>query len=73
MVKFLFWIWIGKSRSIVQTIVLLIFAYACGVLFGRYVHPKVSLGGPLMCFSVPMAFFLLCGGISLPLFACEDS
>ena len=62
MVKLLFWIWIGKRRSIVQTIVVLMLAYVCGVLSGRYVHPKVLLGGPLMCFSVPMAFFFFAVG-----------
>ena len=56
-VKFLFWAWHRRRNSIRKTISLLIMAYVCGVLFADFIHPKVLLGGPLMCFSVPMAFF----------------
>lgn len=61
-VKFLFWAWHRKGASVRWNIGLLIFAYAIGCVFGKYVHPKILLGGPLMFFSVPMAFFFFAIG-----------
>lgn len=61
-VKFLFWVWHRKGASVRWNVVLLIVAYAVGCIFGRYVHPKILLGGPLMFFSVPMAFFFFAVG-----------
>ena len=61
-VKFLFWIWHKKGASVRWNIGLLIIAYVLGCAFGNYVHPKILLGGPLMFFSIPMAFFFFAVG-----------
>ena len=61
-VKFLFWTWSRKGFPLRRNVILLGGAYACGIIFARYVHPKVLLAGPMMCFSVPMAFFFFAAG-----------
>ena len=61
-VKFLFWAWRRKGFSVRWTIGLLVVAYVLGYVFGKYVHPKIRLGGPLMFFSIPMAFFFFAIG-----------
>jgi len=61
-VKFLFWIWHGEGASVRWNIGLLLIAYVLGSVFGNYIYPKVLLGGPLMFFSVPMAFFFFAVG-----------
>jgi len=61
-VKFLFWAWHRKGASGRWNIGLLISAYVIGYVFGNYVHPKILLGGPLMFFSIPMAFFFFASG-----------
>lgn len=61
-VKLLFWTWHRKGASVRWNIGLLISAYVVGCVFGNYVHPKILLGGPLMFFSIPMAFFFFAIG-----------
>ena len=61
-VKFLFWAWHRKGASVQWNVGLLISVYVIGCVFGNYVHPKILLGGPLMFFSVPMAFFFFAIG-----------
>ena len=61
-VKFIFWAWHRKGASVRWNIGVLISAYVVGCAFGNYVHPKILLGGPLMFFSIPMAFFFFASG-----------
>jgi len=61
-VKFLFWAWSKKSHSARWNVGVLVAAYVVGCVFGNFVNPKILLGGPLMCFSVPMAFFFFAIG-----------
>ena len=41
---------------------MIVAAYIVGCVFGNFVNPKILLGGPLMCFSVPMAIFFFAIG-----------
>ena len=61
-VKFLFWAWSRRKYSWRGKIILLVAAFLSGTLFGNFVHPKILLGGPLMFFSLPMAFFFFATG-----------
>lgn len=61
-VKFLFWAWSRRRHPARSTIALLVAAFLCGTSFGNFVHPKILLGGPLMFFSLPMAFFFFAIG-----------
>lgn len=61
-VKFLFWAWSRRRHPARSTITLLVAAFLCGTSFGNFVHPKILLGGPLMFFSLPMAFFFFAIG-----------
>ena len=61
-VKLIFWAWHRKGASVQWNIGVLISAYVVGCVFGNYVHPKILLGGPLMFFSIPMAFFFFASG-----------
>ena len=61
-VKFLFWAWCRNAVSSLKNFILLIVAYVTGCAFGNFINPKILLGGPLMCFSVPMAFFFFATG-----------
>ena len=61
-VKFLFWAWSRRRHPARSTIALLVTAFLCGTSFGNFVHPKILLGGPLMFFSLPMAFFFFAIG-----------
>lgn len=61
-VKLLFWAWHRKCASVRLNIGLLFSAYVVGCAFGNCVHPKILLGGPLMFFSIPMAFFFFAIG-----------
>ncbi|MBE6398184.1 MAG: hypothetical protein E7046_14385, partial [Lentisphaerae bacterium] len=61
-VKFIFWAWSKKPHSVRWNVGMIIAAYIVGCVFGNFVNPKILLGGPLMCFSVPMAFFFFAIG-----------
>ena len=61
-VKFLFWAWSRRRHPARSTITLLVAAFLCGTSFGNFVRPKILLGGPLMFFSLPMAFFFFAIG-----------
>ena len=61
-VKFLFWAWSKKSFGVRWNVGVLVAAYIVGCVFGNFVNPKILLGGPLMFFSVPMAFFFFAIG-----------
>lgn len=61
-VKFLFWVWCRRKHSARSTIAQLVAVFLCGASFGNFVHPKILLGGPLMFFSLPMAFFFFAIG-----------
>ncbi len=61
-VKFFFWAWNTKSAGVRWNVGMLVAAFALGCIFGNFVNPKILLGGPLMFFSVPMAFFFFAVG-----------
>ena len=61
-VKTLFWKWGRKERSPLTVMIFLVITYTTGVVCGKYIHPKILLAGPLMCFSVPMALFFFALG-----------
>ena len=61
-VKFLFWAWSRKSPGVRWNVGMIVAAYIMGCVFGNFVNPKILLGGPLMCFSVPMAIFFFAIG-----------